>query len=86
MEHFEIVYDEKIRRSKINIYKWQTILSKKLTKENKVIQLVKPKTKEHPTLTSDIYAFGEMQHIIGEISNTTIQKSLKSVKRLKLRG
>ena len=55
--------------------KWQTITSKKLTKENKMIRLVKPKIKRHQTLTSDIDAFGEVLQIIAEISNTTFQKS-----------
>ena len=27
------------------------------------MQLVKPKTKHHPALTSDIYAYGEVLHI-----------------------
>ena len=55
--------------------KWQTITSKKLTKENKMIRLVKPKIKRHQTLISDIDAFGEELQIIAEISNTTFQKS-----------
>ena len=48
---------------------------KKLTSENKIIQLVKPKTKHHPTLTSDKYAYGEVLHIIADISNTTFRKA-----------
>ena len=48
---------------------------KKLTEENKIIQLVKPKTKHHPTLTSDKYAYGEVLHIIADISNTTFRKA-----------
>ena len=64
-----------------------TNTSKKLTKENKKkIKLVKPKTKSHPTLTSDKYTYGEVLHIITDISNTTFRKKLKSVRRLKLRG
>ena len=47
-----------------------------------MIQLVKPKIKHHPTLTSDKYAYGEVLHIIAEISKTTFQKSLKSVKNV----
>ena len=35
-------------------------------------QLVKPKTKHHPTLTSDKYAYGEVLHTIADISNTTL--------------
>ena len=38
------------------------------------MQLVKPKTKYHPTLTSDKYAYGEVLHIIADISNTTFPK------------
>ena len=64
----------------------QTITSKKLTKENKIIQLVKPKTKHQPKFTSDIYGHGEVLHIIAETSNKTFQKILKPVKRLKLSG
>ena len=37
-------------------------------------QLVKPKTKHHPTLTSDKYAYGEVLHTIADISNTTFWK------------
>ena len=48
---------------------------KKLTEENKIIQLVKPKTKHHPTLTSDKYAYGEVLHIIADISNTAFRKA-----------
>ena len=40
-----------------------------------MIQLVKPKTKHQPTLTSDKYAYGEVLHIIADISNTTIRKA-----------
>ena len=47
-----------------------------------IIELVKPKTKHYPTLTSDIYIYGEVLHIIADISNT----KLKFLKRLKLRG
>ena len=39
------------------------------------MQLVKPKTKHHPTLTSDKYADGEVLHIIADISNTTFRKA-----------
>ena len=39
------------------------------------MQLVKPKTKYHPTLTSDKYAYGEVLHIIADISNTTFWKA-----------
>ena len=39
------------------------------------MQLIKPKTKHHPTLTSDKYAYGEVLHIIADISNTTFRKS-----------
>ena len=39
------------------------------------MQLVKPKTKHHPTLTTDKYAFGEVLYIIVDISSTTIRKS-----------
>ena len=56
-------------------YKWLTIASKKLTKENKIIQSVKPKTNRQPTLTSDKYAYGEVLHIIADISNTTFRNS-----------
>ena len=56
-------------------YKWQTITSKKLTKENKIIQLVKSKTKHHQTFTSDIYAYGKVLHTTADISNTTFRKS-----------
>ena len=66
--------------------KWQIIASRKLIKENKIIQLVKPKIKHHPTLTSDIYVYVEVLHIIADISNTTFRKKLKSVKKLKSRG
>ena len=48
---------------------------KKLTSENKMEQLIKPKTKHHPTLTSDKYAYGEVLHIIADISNTTFRKA-----------
>ena len=48
---------------------------KKLTSENKIIQLVKPKTKHHPTLTPDKYAYVEVLHIIADISNTTFRKA-----------
>ena len=37
--------------------------------------MVKSKTKHHPTLTSDKYTYGEVLHIIADISNTTFQKS-----------
>ena len=47
----------------------------KLTWENKIIPLVKPKTKHHPTLTSDKYAYGEVLHIIADISNTNFRKA-----------
>ena len=39
------------------------------------MQLIKPKTKHHPTLTSDKCAYGEVLHIIADISNTTFRKS-----------
>ena len=32
-------------------------------------------TKRHPTLTSDKYAYGEVLHIIADISNTTFRKA-----------
>ena len=38
------------------------------------MQLVKPKTKHHPALTSDKYAYDEVRHIIADISNTTFRK------------
>ena len=47
-----------------------------------MIQLVKPKTKYHPTLTSDKYAYGEVLHIVAESSIQPFEK-LKPVKRLK---
>ena len=47
---------------------------------------MKPKTKHHPALTSGRYAYGEVLQIIAEISNTTFQKSKKTVKKLKLIG
>ena len=50
-----------------NIYKWLTITSKKLTKENKKNETI--------SKTSDKYAYSEMLHIIADISNTTFQKS-----------
>ena len=46
------------------------------------MQLVKPKIKHHPTVTSDIYAYGEVLNIITEISRAIFRKSLNSVKRL----
>ena len=39
------------------------------------MQLVKPKTIRHPTLTSDKYACGEVLHIIADISNATFRKA-----------
>ena len=39
------------------------------------MQSVKPKTKHHPTLTSDKYASGEVLHIIADISNTNFRKA-----------
>ena len=48
---------------------------KKLTLENKTIQLVKPRTKHHPTLTPDKYAYGEVLYITADISNTTLWKA-----------
>ena len=39
------------------------------------MQLVKPKTKHHPTLTSYKYAYGKVLHIIADISNTTFRKA-----------
>ena len=59
----------------IYIFKWQKITSKKanLRKQNK--QLVKPKAKHHPTLTSDKSAYGEVLHIIAGISSTTFRKA-----------
>ena len=58
-----------------NIFKWQKITSKKanLRKQNK--QLVKPKAKHHPTLTSDKSTYGEVLHIIAGISSTTFRKA-----------
>ena len=53
---------------------------KKLTEENKIIQLVKPKTKHHPTLISEKYAYGEMLHIIADISNTTLKYKIIEIK------
>ena len=58
-----------------DMFKGQTITSKKLRKENKIMQLVKPKTKHHPTLTSDKYTYGEVLHVIADICNTTFWKS-----------
>ena len=49
-----------------------------------MLQLVKPKTEPHPSLTSDIYTYDQELPIIAEIANTAFQNSLKSVKRLKL--
>ena len=39
------------------------------------MQLVKPKTKHHPILTWDKYAYGEVLHIIADIANTTFRKA-----------
>ena len=39
------------------------------------MQLVKPKTKHHPTLTPDKYAYGEVLYITADISNTTLWKA-----------
>ena len=48
------------------------------------LQLVKSKTKHHPTLTLDKYAYGEVLHIIADIClQYNLSKKLKSVKRLK---
>ena len=44
-----------------------------LRKQNNTV--IKPKTKHHPTLTSDKYAYGEVLHIIADISNTTFRKA-----------
>ena len=63
-------------------YKWQIITSKKLTKENKVIQLVKSKTKLHPTLTSDKYAYCEVISPIQTFENAKICEENK-IKRIK---
>ena len=61
-----------------NIYKYIQIVTskdKKLTDENKIIQLAKPKKKHHPKLISGTYVYGEVLHIISDISNTNIRKS-----------
>ena len=56
-----------------------------LNKQNNTIkQLLKSKTKHHPILFPDKYAYCEVLHMIANISNTTIQKNLKSAKRIKL--
>ena len=44
------------------------------------MQLVKSKTKHHPTLTSDKYDYGEMLLIIADISSTTIRKRWGEIK------
>ena len=51
----------------------------------KKIQLVKPKTKSHQTLTSDKYTYGEMLHITNDISNTTFRKKDKICKEIKIK-
>ena len=56
-----------------NIYKGQTITSKKLPKENEIIQIVKPKTKHPSTLISAIYTYGEVLYIMANISNKTFK-------------
>ena len=61
-----------------NIYKYIQIVirkNKKPTEESKIIQLAKPKAKHHPKLISGIYAYGEVLHIISDISNTNFHKS-----------
>ena len=64
-------------------YKWQIITSKKLTKENKIIQLVKSKTKHHPTFTSDKYAYGE---VISPIQNFEDAKICEEIKIKTIKG
>ena len=61
-----------------NVYKYIQIVTaknKKVTEENKVIQLAKFKTKHHPKLISGIYAYAEVLHIISNISHTNFHKS-----------
>ena len=61
------------------------------------MQLVKPKTKHNPTLTSDIYSYSEVLYISvvhilicaphsSQYLQYNLSKKLKSVNRLKLRG
>ena len=38
------------------------------------MQLVKPSTTHYPALTSDIYAYGKVLHIMADISNTNFLK------------
>ena len=58
-----------------------------LNKQNNTIkQLLKPKTKHHPILFPDKYAYCEVLHMIANISNTTIQKKPKICKENKIIG
>ena len=52
----------------------------------KKIQVVKPKTKSHQTLTSDKYTYGEVLHITNDISNTTFRKKDKICKEIKIKS
>ena len=63
----------------------RTLQVKKIISENRIIQLEKPKTKHHPTLTSDKYAYGEVLHITADISDKTFRKA-KICEEIKIIG